>query len=306
MEKVILSAVMVLCLASPEVMAWTQFNDGATHDINYAINDDVWVDWQSPGMGTTVNLQNGAEIMSTYEMRTFENSVVNMYGGSVYAYIAYDSSRLDMSDGGIYRLELWDSSQATISGGSIYTVDAFDNNQVTIAGGSVQTLVGGGDSQIDISMGNVVNLRSEGYSQVTISGGSMDLHARGHSQVTVYGGATISSFLLGESAEVTLWGGLMERDFFVDQESMLTIRGSNFAVDGTPLGYGSLQSVLGGLYYDDPHRRLTGTLSNGDPIDNDFLIGATASIVLTPIPEPSTLCLVGLAVVIGMFRRWRG
>jgi len=39
-----------------------QYNDGGTYDIATTINDNVWVDWETPGMGTTVNVLAGGEI----------------------------------------------------------------------------------------------------------------------------------------------------------------------------------------------------------------------------------------------------
>jgi len=73
---------------------------------------------------------------------------------------------------------------------------------------------------------------------------------------------------------------------------VLTIDGSDFAVDGTDVGYTELYSILGLNASDEPIRRLTGTLFNGEPINNDFHIGSNAKIVL--IPEPATLLLLGL------------
>jgi hypothetical protein len=64
---------------------------------------------------------------------------------------------------------------------------------------------------------------------------------------------------------------------------------------GTPLGYCEITSILGGNYENEPLRRLTGTLANGDIINNQFRIGETAKIVL--VPEPATLLLLGLGAV---------
>ncbi|MFH1370317.1 MAG: hypothetical protein ABII09_03400 [Planctomycetota bacterium] len=38
----------VLFITAGQGLGFTQFKDGATHNINYTINDDVWVDYQSP------------------------------------------------------------------------------------------------------------------------------------------------------------------------------------------------------------------------------------------------------------------
>ena len=78
----------------------------------------------------------------------------------------------------------------------------------------------------------------------------------------------------------------------MEQNGILEINGSNFAVDGIPLGFGEIKSTLGGYYENEPFRTLTGTLANGDIINNSFRIGDYASIVL--VPEPVTLLLLGL------------
>lgn len=78
----------------------------------------------------------------------------------------------------------------------------------------------------------------------------------------------------------------------IDDSATLTIYGSDFAFDGQPFGYGELTSILGGSYSNEPSRHLSGTLANGNSIDNDFYIGSDVSIVLTH--EPSMLLLLGL------------
>jgi len=133
--------VLVLCLASPQVMGLTQFLDGSTHNINYKINDDVWVDYQAPGMQTTINWLNGASTCAAVcHLAGFEDSRINIFGGSIgYALSAYDRSQVTMSGGSISSLVgglvgAFDSSQVTISGGTLAFLLADDSGQVTIQG----------------------------------------------------------------------------------------------------------------------------------------------------------------------------
>ena len=79
------------------------------------------------------------------------------------------------------------------------------------------------------------------------------------------------------------------------RSASLTIHGSDFAIDGSPVGLGEITSILGGSYWYEPYRRLTGTVANGDIINNQFRIGNDASIVL--VPEPATLLLLTLGVL---------
>jgi len=182
---------------------------------------------------------------------------------------AYDSSQVTMSGGYIGdQLLAYHTSQITISGGSIHwSLYAYDSSQVTMSGGSMGVL------------------EAWDSSEVSITGGSIDyyLYARDSSQLTLSGGEIKG-------------GGL---GLIAEYEGILTIQGSDFAVDGEDFGYGELNSILGGGYYDEPIRHLTGTLESGDFLDNDFRIGYDASIVL--VPEPATLLLLGLGAV--MLRR---
>lgn len=257
--------VVILCLASSQAMAWTQFKDGQIHNIDYQIDDDVWVDWEAPGMETTVNLLDGGGISNN--LQGFEDSSINILGGSTYNLWAYNSSEVTMSGGSIgKRLWAYDSSQVTMSGGSIGgDLWAYNSSQVNISGGSISWLYPYESSQVTMSGGSVGYLETYGSSQVTLSGGEI-------------GGG----LWLGDSAT-------------------LTIHGLDFAIDGQPFGYGELTSIRGGDYGSEPYRHLTGMLASGDPLSNDFRIGQNAKIIL--VPEPATLLLLGLGAMILRKRR---
>ena len=75
-----------------------------------------------------------------------------------------------------------------------------------------------------------------------------------------------------------LSGGTIREDIQLDGNGVLTIKGSNFTVDGQSVGSGELTSILGGDYGNETFNRLTGMLENGDVLDNDFRICSQASI----------------------------
>jgi len=83
----------------------------------------------------------------------------------------------------------------------------------------------------------------------------------------------------------------MTDNLLVMSESILTIRGSDFAVDRMSVGYTELYSIFGGGYRDEPNRQLTGTLLSSDPLNSQFRISENAKIVL--VPEPATILLLG-------------
>jgi len=265
--------VAVLVMATGQGFGWTQFKDGGTHNIDYTINDDVWVDYLAPGMQTTVNLLNGGAILYPYKLQGYNDSRTNISGGSV---------------GSFY---VWDNSQVTISGGEVQSyLYASDNSQVTISDGSGGFFFASDSTHVTMSGGGMSQLNASDSTHVTMSGGSVNdvFRASGSSQVTMSGG-TIGDYSYGIG---------------LSQLAILIIDGSNFAIDGTPVGLGEIKSILGGSYSNDPFRRLTGTLANGDILNNRFQIGESASIVL--VPEPATLLLLGLGVpIISGLRRKR-
>ncbi len=179
-----------------------------------------------------MNLLDGGRIGRT--LKGFENSIINVLGGSIsWGFIANDSSQVSVS-GGLINLGL----------------SAHDNSQVNVSGGVIRNL----------------------------------LNAYGNSQISVS-------------------GGLFNEKMYLSHDAVVTIDGSDFAVNGTDVGYIELTSILGDSYRYEPYRRLTGTLLNGNPLNNVFQIGNRAKIVL--IPEPATLlllCLGGMTLL----RRKRG
>jgi hypothetical protein len=252
MKKSICLMAAVLFMAAGQVFGapWTNFTDGGTYNINYLANNWVRLDYQTPGMQTTVNMLDGGSI--GFYLATYQNSQANIYGGYVYNLAANDSSKVTMSGGSV--------------GDSLY---AHDSSQVTISGGSVAH-----------------GLSADNSSQVTMSGGSVEL------------------LYANDSSHVNWSGGIIAFDSYpimLDGQAILTIIGSDFAINGNPFGYGEITSILGGGYSGESLRTLTGTLANGDIINNQFQIGDYASITL--VPEPATLLLLGLGAVIARSKR---
>lgn len=242
--------VAVFILVSGQGFGWVQFKDGGVHNITTIINDDVWVDYLAPGMQTTVNILDGGSISSSYDLQGYNESRMNITGGSVGWLTAYDNS------------------QATIDGTVNHDLRTLGNSRVTLSGGMVEGWLWAGDN-----------------SQVTISGGSVmnaPLWAYSNSQITMSGGS-VPQFVMEDNVKAI-------------------IIGSNFLLDGEPVGYGyEIKSVLGGSVNDEPYRRITGILANGDVLNTQFLIGSYGSITL--IPEPATLSLLALGAFLAGRKR---
>ena len=284
----VLVVVAIVCIAIPQALALTEYNDGDTYDIATTINDEVWVDYQSPGEQTTVNWLTGASIPHPYDLSVYEDGRLNIYDGSIgHVLSVNDRSQVNVSGGSINDfVVVSDNSRINISGGAIaYEFYAENSSQATISDGSIgDYLVATDSSYIDISGGSIDNyLRALESSQVTISGGS------------------IGQYLWAEGSQVEVFGGAVGGELRATWSPGIIIYGLDFAVDGQPIGYDELSSIFGTDYRDEPFRHLTGTLASGELIDNDFRIGHNAQIIL--VPEPSTLLLLGLGAVILIRKR---
>jgi hypothetical protein len=159
-------SVITICFAAGIVMlpafcncaeAILVFNDGAEHIINYTVNEPVYVDQASPGVGTKVKLLDGGLIQTW--LNAYEDSRVNILGGRVNASVwTYDRSNVTIIGGEIGGPILaWDTVVIDISGGVLGSwVQTFDNVEATISGGQISLFVEAWD-----------------YSRVTISGGTI-------------------------------------------------------------------------------------------------------------------------------------
>lgn len=190
------------------------------------------------------------------------------------------------NDGGVHEIsfeineevEVYDSSGGKpttvnlVSGGSIgHRLRVFDNSFANVSDGFLELdLYAYDNSQVSFS-GGLINAGLYGFqnSHITFSGGSIhDLRAYDNSQIDFTGGIIATDLRAG-------WYD------FGPHTGVITIYGNDF---NYPLG--EITVSFG---------RLTGTLTNGDSLNNDFYIYDSASIVL--VPEPVTLLLLGFGAV---------
>jgi len=99
------------------------------------------------------------------------------------------------------------------------------------------------------------------HSHINITGGSIGLalHAEEYSQVVMNDGSISSDLNTFHNSEVFILGGTIGGGLNIQGNSQVTISGTNFAIDGFAVDYGTYTAsdYISGL--------LTGILSNGDP-----------------------------------------
>ena len=121
-----------------KAVALVTFDDGQIYNINYQINDDVWVDYVTSDITTTLNWLDGGILPHPYNLEAYHQSVVNIYGGSIGGLlVAHGQSQLTVFGGAMVDLYAYQNSQVTIMGGSISRYQAYYNGHIDVYGGSV-------------------------------------------------------------------------------------------------------------------------------------------------------------------------
>jgi len=166
----------------------------------------------------------------------------------------------------------YEDSHINVYGGRIdYILYAFQRSEVNIYGGWIDRFLDAtGSSRVSVYDGYINgDLLANNDSRVLFSGGTVnkDIEACHASRVTINGGTINGEIHAGREN----W----------DYSSRIIIEGSNFSINGVSVNYGQYFAT------DFAGGHLTGTLANGDLLNNDFYIYGNSSIVLVA-PEPAT------------------
>ena len=203
--------------------------------------------------------------IGTLNWNANNNSQITISDGLVDGNMGITGNALVIISGGTIR-DLWanSNSQITMSGGTTGSLQARDNSQITMSGGTAGGLYAESGGQIIMLDGTVGRLKASGGpepsedGQIIMSGGTVSGGITSRGKIIMSGGS--SRYLRAySSGQITLSGGSVESDFVLESNSLLIIAGSNFFIEGTPVGYGSITSILGGPANNEPYRRLTGT-----------------------------------------------
>jgi len=188
------AAVLFLCacpasalIVINDMVCFTEFKNGLTHNIDYEIPCTIDVDYETPEMYTTVNVLDSGIIY-------------NLYG--------HENSRINVSGGSIDNLNIYDSSQVNISGGEIDTLFSHDFSQVDISGGCLEGDIALCDQSVIGIFGYdfAVDGESIGFVELTsILGGMPPIEPDRHLTGTLLSGESIDTdFYIGHDAKIIL------------------------------------------------------------------------------------------------------
>lgn len=168
------------------------------------------------------------------------------------------------------------------------SLTAFDNSKINLTGGKIEGSIKAWDHTEVVFSGGVINGNFDlaDYSTATISGGLIGgcLCVFNGSEVTISGGSVAGDLMVFDMSQVVISGGFIAWVITAGGEyqdvSVITVVGNNFAINRQSVDYGEFDTDG----KDSVHRILTGTLANGDELNNDFYIEGRSIIVLEQSP----------------------
>jgi hypothetical protein len=252
-------------LLLPIASAADVFDDGQTHDVDFALSGITFVRDSTGGMPTTVNLIAGSD---AGEIEVEGSSVLNVFAGADVRLpdFLFDSSGA-ICGGTIQQLDLAispASPSVEVSGGSFANGPS---EPVRMAGGTL--IIQGGTFENTAGLATKVAL--------SLGGGVVELRGG-----TVVDGAVS----IGPTVSATISGGDLGSDGITSVSGgTLTIIGTSFNLPFGPLGDGVL--------FNGP---LSGTLADGSPIATNLLKSAGSDVFLvegTQGPLTSEVCGMG-------------
>jgi hypothetical protein len=257
------------------------FNSGGSHVV---ASSESFVDVYNggtPSRPTTLTIEPGGMIPF---LNVYDTSIGRANGGEISHIYMHDSGQLFVGGTTIAHINLLDASTAAMQAGHVDHFRAYDTSHAAIHGGFaglVSALGRGPEGSVPATTG---------HSTVDVLGGSVGvLRASIGGVVNVHGGtvADINPFAGGTS---NIFGGTLN-GMTLNNGTITNVYGRDFNL------------VLTGTVDDIPEYRLTGTLSDGSPIN--ALVRLPGGAILRLIPEPASIITVLSSIILGLLRRYR-
>jgi len=276
--KFLLAAVAVLSFAAEASYAQIIFDNGSVNVVDSPLGQHIIVRDSIKGTPTTVLIQTGADIPA-FDPTGVDTSI-----------FVEDTSTVEMSDGMTAGgFNTFDDSMGMFTGGVVGDeVESFGNSMMIIGTPMGNAPVLDIEDDLEAEENSLVmmyegrvfdDVETVGTAVLNIFGGEFDedVEAFDSSTINIFGGLFNTG--VGDPSDVeggkieaentaqvnvhggTFVGALLDPDFESEDDGIITIFGTDFAVDGVPVGFGPLAAAMG---------QLTGTLEDGSMLDNDF------------------------------------
>jgi hypothetical protein len=212
------------------------------------------------GVGQTLRIQQGGRMPRLF--RAGPGSEVIVEGGYTGEDFHSVGAAVTVQSGGIEsRFKSYDGSVITLNGGRIAEADYFHGSVLNMHGGEAAFQRVRAGAVANIHGGVLYTMYADDGSTVNVHGGER-VEVSSGGKVNIFGGNVRLSVGDGEAL---IAGGTFYEDFQVAGSSALTIQGSDFRLNGIPLG--GLQNLgdvvnVGNV---KPQDVLSGVLSDGTP-----------------------------------------
>lgn len=236
---------------------------------------------------SVLNMTNGSIGDGSYAVA---DSEVNITGGSVgNSFASGWSSVLNISGGTTGRF-MRVNGEVNISGGNIgERFQADDRSVVNISGGSF-------GRDFDANYGSTVNITGGTFgpsfathqaSMVTITDGNFGSFSANSDSIVNVSGGTFGYFGANNRSSVNISGGVFENGLVADEDSKVSILGTEFFLDGVPVDLELGVPML----IENPNAQLTGLWIDGTEFEFDLSSseGSTADLIFI---EQATLSLL--------------
>ena len=250
-----------------------------------------------------------------------DDSLINMSGGKAMFLWARDASTINFSGGEIlFDLSASGSSNVTVSGGyidyvssrtsgamnitagEIDRISAHDGGRVNLFGGRVESRIGVRDGILNVFGGTISEIDAtvpiweevptpDDFTRVNIFDVIAQPSESPYSLINIEGGW------------MNIYGGTFDIPVVTHGEAITHIRGGSYS-EQFEVGDDALMHVYG-YDLDWTDDRLTGTLTDGTPIDAPAIATNNGQYILHEIPEPGVIVLL-LGAAVFLIRSCRG
>ncbi len=242
--------------------------------------------------GGTLNVRGGSVASGLEAVK----GKITLTNGSIGSVAALLGSEVVVSAGTMGALELVGGSTARITGGSVYELNAL-NSDATIFGGRVDRLI----------------LRSGSTANV---GGTTRFLAGvyGDASLRIAGG-TNQGVAVDSGGRVEILGGVFEKGLSATVGSEVSLLAKSFALDGVPINdlppgasrdLTGIRGILTGLFADNtPFEFRLGVPCDRGCNVGFVAMGATVTIAVLAVPEPTTAATMAVALSVALLRKRR-